>query len=1065
MLGTEPDLPDPAVLLRARMDELAARHLRRVLAGRRRAAAPPLEPLVDRLPGLLRDAPELAWVAESALLDDEDLVAPDTETLLEVIAATIAPTTVASEAAEAVDALDHIALLSLIAALVIEGPGAVPEAREVLRRMEEVVASPPGDDSLARLERALAHMLPAWRAVGVLDAEGRLTSDGAWLLPRAACLGWDSDFDDPEAVDGPGRWEEMYGEEPPELEEEEQALVDAAIARLAAVGAMAIADLAAEVGRAVDEAVDTDELEDLLRLIPDLIPLRDWRLVHLPSLVDGVVLTRRVTEVEIELGALLVHPDLSVLAWFDGDLPLAGGGHAGVRVRRGHPMGLGSALVGPDGWLEGTAAGDLLALRLAGGEIVVEPLAGDELHDDTAELTVRRLDEVHEHLGGSNAFGGPLDGTELLLEVLARAPLTFSVPQPPLSELLARAGIELDEGWDELDHLGHMADDLDDLHEGEGADLDDEERAAFLAEVYGLGEAGVLAHELLLGLIRLVAEEGLAVVGGDELDDLTGLVGEVAVTESIADAAARFSSRELGALRELSVALHERARGRARAGCAYLRARTAEHLGLTEEGEALLHEALDTDRRCRPVLLDAAWYAEDRGDVARGLSLLRRAAVPPDDPQGRRLEAQASPVAAAKVARNDPCPCGSGRKYKVCCQRGGGQRPLAERAGWLLDKAGTYAHRPMNRRRLLPLLEARAGDPTDLERVAAAMRDPLVQDLALFEEELLDDFLDDRGVLLPADELELGRAWAGTPRSLYEIVEVHPEEALVLLDLRTGERVRVDERIGTRTMRAGGAILARVLPVADHHVLAAGSVRIDVQHREAVLGLLDTDPLGPEIAAWVAALEAPPRLITMEGEATVFCSAVFEVADPDAARAALDDRYTPVDDGAWIEQVDTPTGRWTRGTLHLAGSRLEVRTNAVVRHERLLGAIAEILPDARLVDDERRALPEVGGAGGSLGGALGDSDGPGHGGPLGGSAGAVSGEQAEAVLARFLREHEDRWVDESIPALGGLTPRAAAADPTRREQLLALLDEMEAMRVPPPGRGMDVGRLRELLGM
>ncbi len=25
-----------------------------------------------------------------------------------------------------------------------------------------------------------------------------------------------------------------------------------------------------------------------------------------------------------------------------------------------------------------------------------------------------------------------------------------------------------------------------------------------------------------------------------------------------------------------------------------------------------------------------------------------------------------------KVGRNDPCPCGSGRKYKVCCMRKGG---------------------------------------------------------------------------------------------------------------------------------------------------------------------------------------------------------------------------------------------------------------------------------------------------------------------------------------------------------------------------------------------------------
>ncbi len=29
------------------------------------------------------------------------------------------------------------------------------------------------------------------------------------------------------------------------------------------------------------------------------------------------------------------------------------------------------------------------------------------------------------------------------------------------------------------------------------------------------------------------------------------------------------------------------------------------------------------------------------------------------------------PVKAAKIGRNAPCPCGSGRKYKRCCGRGG----------------------------------------------------------------------------------------------------------------------------------------------------------------------------------------------------------------------------------------------------------------------------------------------------------------------------------------------------------------------------------------------------------
>ena len=30
-------------------------------------------------------------------------------------------------------------------------------------------------------------------------------------------------------------------------------------------------------------------------------------------------------------------------------------------------------------------------------------------------------------------------------------------------------------------------------------------------------------------------------------------------------------------------------------------------------------------------------------------------------------EEEAAPAASPKVGRNDPCPCGSGKKYKKCC--------------------------------------------------------------------------------------------------------------------------------------------------------------------------------------------------------------------------------------------------------------------------------------------------------------------------------------------------------------------------------------------------------------
>ena len=51
-------------------------------------------------------------------------------------------------------------------------------------------------------------------------------------------------------------------------------------------------------------------------------------------------------------------------------------------------------------------------------------------------------------------------------------------------------------------------------------------------------------------------------------------------------------------------------------------------------------------------------------------------------------------------------------------------------------------------------------------------------------------------------------------------------------------------------------------------------------------------------------------------------------------------------------------------------------------------------------------------------------------------------EQA-AFLDEFIRTREAAWIDESIPALGGLTPRQALDDPTRREDLLSLLREMD----------------------
>ena len=64
------------------------------------------------------------------------------------------------------------------------------------------------------------------------------------------------------------------------------------------------------------------------------------------------------------------------------------------------------------------------------------------------------------------------------------------------------------------------------------------------------------------------------------------------------------------------------------------------------------------------------WEDDDRAAIHFHVSLRPIA----DDPQPVRdlrpmLEAPAAPIInrGEKVRRNDPCPCGSGKKYKKCC--------------------------------------------------------------------------------------------------------------------------------------------------------------------------------------------------------------------------------------------------------------------------------------------------------------------------------------------------------------------------------------------------------------
>ena len=75
--------------------------------------------------------------------------------------------------------------------------------------------------------------------------------------------------------------------------------------------------------------------------------------------------------------------------------------------------------------------------------------------------------------------------------------------------------------------------------------------------------------------------------------------------------------------------------------------------------------------------------------------------------------------------------------------------------------------------------------------------------------------------------------------------------------------------------------------------------------------------------------------------------------------------------------------------------------------------------------------------------------------------------EVQAYVARYMAEYYERWLSEKIPALGGRTPLAAVRSADGREQVEALVRDLErtGARMMPPLDPAIIARLRERLGL
>jgi len=818
---------------------------------------------------------------------------------------------------------------------------------------------------------------------------------------------------------------------PPEYEE-----ITLTVWDLLASGPLPLSDIAAycrESGlleKVVPEEFDTDldAIDDMTMITPGIWTTQSGIAIRLDMLLSGRVFTHRLTDRERAAGEVAFDPDLAVIdadtGEFDMPLTLPNGYRLDINTPPMRDDG-DPTVAGPAGWLDRFATDELLAFARGGnGNVKVSSVK-------TNTEGRREAAAIRDEFDACNQ--DPEAGCDLwplLIEVLAVGRDLFTSAVPPIAELLAYIGLEYRDGC-----VGPT--DTEWLPPGVVAAR---KRRAEISETFRFDVCCHVAFDTVtdawdwnLGIVSTEPDAAAAAKALEHGEVCAAFISWIeTMGGELIDVGAFFEDLGARAGSHGAVPL-ERA--------AWIWFIEGEVEDAIENANAAI--AIDRDSPEATAVLGRV--AAIRGDYAEALRLLRRSL--PDDPWIEILEEIFEPFPDAK--RNDPCPCGSGKKFKVCCAEHP-QVSAIQRMHLLTHKIIAYLQ-TVESGRLHYLAHIAAAihdrdDPQDIDRLVSH---PFIIEIAAIEGSI-DSFASLWGPFLPPDEADTIDLWRTSTRALWEVTD-EPEDAHVTLrDTRTGDTVTVYDETATPNLHTGALIMGVVVPAFGEDRFLGDALTIDIRHRDMTLALFDEQPTDEELAHWFGLVTAAPRLQTTEGQTMVACRAVCEPTSTwEALTEELDAHYERAQgaDGEWETTFINDAGETVlRGTLRKEGSRLIIETMSEERLDAILGRISTVV----VVEESRDpVIPPS---------RLGPRP---HG-------GTVSPEppdpEAAAMLAEIMRNKEKAWLDQEIPLLDGLTPRQAAADPTRRGDLIALLDSFSPVE-DSAMMTFDVERLRRLLGL
>jgi hypothetical protein len=422
------------------------------------------------------------------------------------------------------------------------------------------------------------------------------------------------------------------------------------------------------------------------------------------------------------------------------------------------------------------------------------------------------------------------------------------------------------------------------------------------------------------------------------------------------------------------------------------------------------------------------------------------------------------------TGRNEPCPCGSGRKYKHCCGNGDDRRnalaasrirdsALAKLLAFAFHPAFDSDHAVAEVLFWGNLIRDASGPDFDwiLDSEDATIKYNtwfLLDWEADDSDTVIDLFLEGGEAQLTPDERDFLERLSHAAMRLYEVEAVEAGTGVHVIDLWTGTRVFVIERTATKEMVSWDLLGARVVPDGlGGNVFEGGLYLYPVESKEEVLRHFRRlyrrhhrrFPLDDSSAffrkhgvvfhhLWLSLVvfPEPPEVVTSDGDPLVFCRSVFDTEEPGAIRelVAAQAGVRANDEGMLVWEANgIVLGTWsiegqrvlfetnsqeraTRGREWLealAGDRVRYRATALETIEQTMSELRRHRPKYPALDPDEPRIEESG-----------------------------------AVRELYDRHYHD-WLDRPVPALANRTPRDAARSRLWRRKLVDMLKGFENM--------------------